>query len=216
MIDSLAFMFFILWEIHYLQRTFVYALLRMKSANPTTLMTAAMAFTFTSINSYLNMKFAIFWPYYDPITTTKIARWLIGMFIFFIGFIGNVWADQILLDLRNNNGKTGQPTKAYLKKMQKKKYLNQRTKRGGDQQGEKKYYIPRGILYEYISCPNYTFEILEWIGLWIAFPTKAMGNFVICSCLNLVPRGISTHKWYKQKFKEEYPAKRKALIPYVL
>lgn len=76
----------------------------MKSANDTTLMTAAMAFTFTTINSYLTTKFALFYPFYDPITNLKIARWFIGMFIFFIGFGGNIFSDQVLLNLRNSGG----------------------------------------------------------------------------------------------------------------
>jgi hypothetical protein len=97
----------------------------MRSANQTTIMTAGMAFTFTTINSYLTTKFAIFYPFYDPITIPKIARWMIGMFIFFVGFGGNIWADQVLLNLRNTDGNNqGAPTKAYLKKLKKKKYLD--------------------------------------------------------------------------------------------
>lgn len=120
-IDSLAFLFFLLWQTHYIQRTFIYALIRMKSANQTTIMTSAMAFAFTSVNSYLTTKFAIFYPHYDPITIPKIARWFIGMMIFFLGLGANIWADQVLLDLRNTSGKTGQPTEAYKKKIEKKK-----------------------------------------------------------------------------------------------
>ena len=198
-IDSLAFLFFLLWQTHYIQRTFIYALIRMKSANQTTIMTSAMAFAFTSINSYLTTKFAIFYPFYDPITVPKIARWFVGMMIFFIGLGGNIWADQVLLNLRNNNGQQSQPTEAYWKKIGKKKNFDQRTLRGQanpPQQGEKQYYIPKGPLYEFVSCPNYLCEIIEWIGLYITFPTAAMLNFVVCTCLNLVPRALSTHKWY--------------------
>lgn len=80
--------------------------MRMKSANQTTIMTSAMAFCFTTVNSYLTTKFALFYPFYDPITIPKIARWFVGMMIFFIGFGANIWADQVLLDLRNNKGKS--------------------------------------------------------------------------------------------------------------
>jgi steroid 5-alpha reductase family enzyme len=176
-----------------------------------------LAFAFTTVNSYLTTKYAIYYPFYDPITTGKIIRWAVGMFVFFIAMGGNIWADQTLLNLRNSDGANkGKMTAAYLKKLKKKKFLNQRTKRGNKPAKEKKYFIPKGVLYELISCPNYAFEILEWVGLLIAFPTKAMINFVLCTCFNLIPRAISTHKWYQQKFKEEYPANRKAIIPYLL
>jgi steroid 5-alpha-reductase len=154
-------------------------------------MTAAMAFVFTALNSYLTIKFALFYPDYTPSTFGKTFRMFIGVALFLCGFAGNYWADQILLDLRKNNQKN-------------------------DDSGAKKYFIPKGWIYTLISCPNYACEILEWLGLWIAFPTIAMLNFVVCTSLNLVPRAISNHKWYKDKFKDEYPKERKAVIPYIL
>jgi 3-oxo-5-alpha-steroid 4-dehydrogenase 1 len=37
----------------------------------------------------------------------------------------------------------------------------------------------------------------------------------LISAGNLVPRAFATHKWYREKF-PDYPANRKALIPYVI
>uniref|UniRef100_A0A1I7UYD1 S5A_REDUCTASE domain-containing protein n=1 Tax=Caenorhabditis tropicalis TaxID=1561998 RepID=A0A1I7UYD1_9PELO len=77
------------------------------------------------------------------------------------------------------------------------------------------YSIPCGHLFEFISCPNYFGECLEWIGFAIAarsFPSIAFAFFTVC---NLAPRAMSHHKWYHEKFREKYPNNRKALIPYV-
>ena len=81
--------------------------------------------------------------------------------------------------------------------------------------GDKGYYIPFGLPYHLVSCPNYLGEISEWVGLFIGFRTWAIASFVINTCFNLVPRAISTHKWYQDKFGEKYPRNRRAIIPFV-
>lgn len=81
--------------------------------------------------------------------------------------------------------------------------------------GEKGYKIPRGWLYEYVSCPNYLGEILEWVGWAIATWSLAGFAFALYTAANIGPRALSHHRWYHEKF-EDYPKQRKALIPFVL
>ena len=81
--------------------------------------------------------------------------------------------------------------------------------------GESGYKIPRGWLYNYISCPNYFGEILIWTGWAIASWSLAGAVFVLWTVANLLPRALSNHRWYRETF-EEYPAKRRALIPGLL
>jgi 3-oxo-5-alpha-steroid 4-dehydrogenase 1 len=45
---------------------------------------------------------------------------------------------------------------------------------------------------------------------------NAQVAFAVCTALNIGPRAIQHHRWYHTKFKGEYPAKRKALIPFLL
>jgi len=77
------------------------------------------------------------------------------------------------------------------------------------------YSIPTGGLFKYVSCPNFLGEILEWTGFAIMTWSPAALAFLIWTMVNLIPRAIDHHKWYRGRF-EEYPAERKALIPYLL
>ncbi len=81
--------------------------------------------------------------------------------------------------------------------------------------GESSYKIPRGWLYEYISCPNYFGEILEWCGWAIATWSLPGLAFALYTAANIGPRALQNHRWYRGKF-EDYPEQRKALIPFVL
>lgn len=77
------------------------------------------------------------------------------------------------------------------------------------------YVIPNGWLFRYISSPHYFGEIIEWTG-WAVMTWSLPGlAFAVFSFANLFPRAISSHKWYKEKF-PDYPAKRKAIIPFIL
>ena len=81
--------------------------------------------------------------------------------------------------------------------------------------GRTGYSIPRGGAFRYVSCPNYLGELLEWCG-W-AMATWSLGGlaFFTYTAANLVPRALSHHRWYRERF-ADYPAGRKAVIPGVL
>ncbi len=76
------------------------------------------------------------------------------------------------------------------------------------------YVIPRGWLFEYISCPNHFGEIVEWTGFAIAAWNLPALTFALWTFYNLVPRALNHHDWYKEKF-DDYPKKRKAVIPFI-
>ncbi|KAF3959366.1 hypothetical protein CMV_015817 [Castanea mollissima] len=79
----------------------------------------------------------------------------------------------------------------------------------------KGYRVPRGGLFELVSCPNYFGEIVEWLG-WAVMTWSFAGlGFFLYTCANLVPRARANHRWYLDKFGEDYPKGRKAVIPFL-
>lgn len=74
------------------------------------------------------------------------------------------------------------------------------------------YKIPQGFLFNYISCPNYLGEIIQWIGFALMAWNFPAFTFLIWTVANLLPRVSEHHKWYQDHFKD-YPKNRKALIP---
>jgi protein-S-isoprenylcysteine O-methyltransferase Ste14 len=77
------------------------------------------------------------------------------------------------------------------------------------------YTIPAGGLFNYISCPNFFGEIIEWAGFALMSWSPAALAFALWTFINLVPRALDHHRWYKNKF-EDYPRHRKAVIPFIL
>ena len=80
---------------------------------------------------------------------------------------------------------------------------------------KKGYFVPKGGLFKYISCPNFFGEILEWFGFALMTFNIGSLSFFIWTCCNLIPRGLAHHSWYKNKF-NEYPKERKAVLPFLI
>lgn len=77
------------------------------------------------------------------------------------------------------------------------------------------YVQPHGWLFNLISCPHYFGEIIEWGG-WALMTWSLPGvAFFLFTLANLLPRGIASHKWYREKF-PEYPGKKRAVIPFII
>lgn len=81
--------------------------------------------------------------------------------------------------------------------------------------GETDYKIPRGGLFEYVSCANYFGEIMEWCGFALATLSYPAFSFAVSTALFLGMRALDHHRFYLKKF-ENYPRSRKAVIPFIL
>ena len=95
-----------LWELHYLQRTFVHPVLMRLGKSSMSVSVVAMGLLFNVINAPLNaLALTHFSPSYsdgwliDP-------RFIVGTVIFLVGFTINVYSDHILRNLRKP-GETG-------------------------------------------------------------------------------------------------------------
>lgn len=81
--------------------------------------------------------------------------------------------------------------------------------------GQSGYRIPNGGAFNLVSCPNHLGEIIEWFGFALMCWNLPALSFAIWTFANLVPRALSHHRWYRREF-PDYPAGRRAVIPYLL
>lgn len=81
--------------------------------------------------------------------------------------------------------------------------------------GETGYKIPRGFLFDRISCPNHFGEIVEWTGFAVMTWSLPGLSFAIWTAANLIPRALNHHEWYQERF-SDYPSERKAVVPHML
>lgn len=77
------------------------------------------------------------------------------------------------------------------------------------------YQVPQGGAFRWISCPNYFGEIVEWSGWAVATWSLAGLAFALWTVANLLPRALSHHRWYRERF-DRYPPERRALVPFLL
>ena len=84
--------------------------------------------------------------------------------------------------------------------------------RAGGKQG---YSIPRGGIFEWISCPNHFGEIVQWSGFALMCWNLPALSFAVWTAANLIPRAFSHHAWYRRTF-PDYPQGRRAVIPALL
>jgi len=80
--------------------------------------------------------------------------------------------------------------------------------------------IPRGLLFNLVSCPNYTFEVIAWIGFTIMTQTLTAGVFALLGFAQMYAWAVGKHLRYKKEFDGKegrplYPRGRKAIIPFL-
>ncbi|PXF46168.1 Very-long-chain enoyl-CoA reductase [Gracilariopsis chorda] len=80
--------------------------------------------------------------------------------------------------------------------------------------------IPRGGLFEFVSCPNYTFEIMAWLGFNVMTRTVAGILFMCAGAFQMILWAQGKHRRYKKEFDGQdgrplYPPNRKIIFPFV-
>ncbi|RCV09557.1 hypothetical protein SETIT_2G039300v2 [Setaria italica] len=111
-----------------------------------------------------------------------------GVAVFAVGLAGNFYHHYLLSRLRADGGGGG---------------------------GDKGYKIPRGGLFELVTCPHYLFEILGFFGFAMIAQTVYALAVATGTAAYLAGRSCATRRWYESKF-DEFPARIKALVPFVL
>lgn len=189
--------FLLIWESHYIHRTFVYPFLMSKKAKRMPLVIPIFGISFNVINGFINgfylfggktvyfentifevnlaHLYTIEWLY-DP-------RFIIGVLIFFIGIAINIHSDHVLRTLRKP--------------------------------GETAYKVPNRGMHKLLANPNYFGELMEWVGFAVLTWSLPALAFVLFTFANLAPRAWNNRKWYREQFGDSYPKSRRAIIPFI-
>ncbi|KAF8268337.1 3-oxo-5-alpha-steroid 4-dehydrogenase-domain-containing protein [Lactarius quietus] len=203
---SPQFILVVLYLIHYLNRALI----------PPAVVSAGIIFNVP--NGFLLASF---------LTSASTASYLTGAFtstrfwagiaLWAVGFAGNVYHDEILLNIRRKAIAKGKA----------------RELDGDEKKTQRPHYaIPHGGMYSLISFPNYFCEWIEWIGFALAAgplpsftllpmpsllrlraarPVRGLDDppwvFLLVEITAMVPRAVRGHRWYHERFKDSYPAK---------
>lgn len=189
--DTVPLVFLCVWLVHYGNRGFFFPL-SIRSPRGAkasfSLMVIAVGWVVTSLHGYLHAAFFSSHATHYTLDWLTDPRFLIGLPIYAASLALNIHSDAIVRGLRSRD-------EVAL--------------------GQKVYRIPRGGLYRWVTSPSYLTELTGWAGLALCTWSLA-GVFIFAiSAANLVPRAISTHRWYRERF-PDYPRERTALIPYLL
>lgn len=182
---------FALWITHYLNRSFIFPLRLRTNGKKMPLAIVGSAAFFNTINGFVNGYGLGHFGFWLEEASVPYPEWWLADPRFLFGFA------LFLIG-------------AGINIMSDEKLMRLR------KPGETGYKIPGGSLFRFISCPNHFGEILEWTGFAILCWSLPAVSFAIWTAANLIPRAVSHHKWYREKFGEEYPKERRAVIPYLL
>ena len=180
-----VYVFFLLFQLHYLQRSFVFPfLMRGKSRMPVAIM--LMGVVFNVLNGMMQAG-GLF--YFAPVGAYSegwayflhVHAW-IGLFLFFAGMGINLHSDHVIRHLRKP--------------------------------GDTRHYLPSGGMYRYVTSANYFGELVEWAGFAILTSSPAAWVFAWWTFANLVPRACAIHRRYREEFGDAV-GKRKCIIPFL-
>ena len=176
-----AFLAFLLFELHYFQRSFVFPLMmKGKSSMPIAIIT--MGIVFNVINGFLIGTSLFVFP---PTDFSEGAAYLThptaitGIAIFFIGMGINIHSDHVIRHLRKP--------------------------------GDTRHYLPQKGFYKYVTSANYFGELVEWTGFALLCSTPAAWLFVIWTAANLVPRAAAIHKHYREEFGDAVGSRKRVI-----
>ncbi len=162
--------FLVLWQTHYLYRSFIFPFLRRGGQREMPVSIALMSILFNLANAYLNARWIYTLGPERPAAWLADPRFIAGAALFALGYAINHQSDRILFNLR----KPGMPGAGYA--------------------------IPYGGLFRWVSCPNYLGELIEWTGWALCTFQPAGLAFALASAANLVPRARAHHRWYQERF----------------
>ena len=73
--------------------------------------------------------------------------------------------------------------------------------------------IPHGLGFDWVTCPNYLFETIAWVGIWLATWSLGTGVFVVVAVGQMMPWARKKESKYRREFGDQYQKKRYGMIP---
>lgn len=138
---------------------------------------------------------------------------VVGVVMFIVGELGNFYHHWLLAVTRNSQGtpRAGPPKILRSLSVPLIPRSVTRTMVGSG----RNYFIPAGGLFEEVTMPHYFFELIAWYGIFVVAPR--LNILLVCTGMTsyLSGRAASTTKWYKEKFGEKWPKRRKHLVPFL-
>lgn len=192
---------------HYLYRALLSPLVLNPSMSPIHISVALSALSFQLMNATCIGGWL---ASYGPLETADWAGhklWIeFGMIVFALGFLGNIFHDDELREIRRAAGRE-------MKKREAEKGEGGKTK-GVD----KVYMIPENGLFRAILYPHYLCEWIEWCGFWMigGLGCAPARTFVINEVSTMLPRALAGKQWYIERFGKERVGNRKAVIPGII
>jgi steroid 5-alpha reductase family enzyme len=88
-----------IWQIHYVHRTFIFPMRMSANARPMPLVIALLGVSFNLVNAWINATWISHLGQYSQDWLTD-PRFLLGVTLFAIGMVANLWSDQQLFAIR--------------------------------------------------------------------------------------------------------------------
>ena len=132
----------------------------------------------------------------------------VGLMIWAVAFMANIWHDDELREIR----------RAAARNQQKRlENQNEEAKRLG-KTVDKVYMMPDNGLFRAILFPHYFTEWIEWCGFWMVGGLHCVPAriFVVNEISTMLPRALQGRRWYWERFGKEKVGGRKAVIPGIL
>jgi len=73
--------------------------------------------------------------------------------------------------------------------------------------------IPKGIGFDLVTCPNYTFETVAWVGIWIMTYNLSPLPFIVPAVGQMALWAKKKEMKYRNDFGDKYEKKRFVIIP---
>jgi very-long-chain enoyl-CoA reductase len=92
-------------------------------------------------------------------------------------------------------------------------FSNHLTLRNLRRPGTRERGIPRGIGFDLVTCPNYMFEVLSWIGVWMVTWSLSTAVFLVVAVVPMASWGKKKERRYRKEFGDKYKRKRFVMLP---